>query len=150
MATWDFWNTSTTQVGSPVRGPSVWTIQATLDLTDAGGMGYGNTLASADVVRLAVLPPGCVVLSAGMRVTTVADTSVTIALGDSGSSTRYNAATAATSTGYTISVSPHAYTSQDYLLATIGGASMTKGVVKFWAIVANLDDARPAALPGAL
>lgn len=149
MATWNFWNTATTQVGSPVRGPSVWCIQQTLDLTDKGGMGFGNTLASGDVVQLATLPPGAVVLAAGINVTTAATASVTLSLGDTGSSTRYVSA-ASNATGRTISVTPHAYTAQDTLELTIGGASMTAGVVKIWAIIANQDDARNAALPGAL
>lgn len=151
MATWNPFNTATTQKGSAdAGGQAVSRIQATIDLNHSGGLGFGTTFASGDIIQIANLPAGAVVLAAGVQVVTAGSGTGTFALGDTGSATRFTAATAVNATSYTAGVTAHVYTAQDTLQITVGTANVTTGVYTVWALVANMNDARPAAYPGAI
>lgn len=149
MATWNLFSISASQTGQADTGPDpVTRYSFVIDLNTVGGFGFGDTFASGDVIQLATLPIGATVLSAGMNVVAAGSGSGTFALGDTGSSTRYNAATAVATPGYTISTTPHAYTAADTLEVTVGTASVTTGVYQFWAYVLNPVNIREPALPG--
>lgn len=156
MATWDFTNpniagtSAQTYTGLPDSKPqSVATVRLTLDLNDVGGIGYGDTFASGDVLKISAIPAGWVVLAAGIQIVAAGDTSTTMSLGDTGSATRFISAGSSASTAYLSGLTAHAYTAVDTLEITVGGASVTKGIFYVWALVADMN-ARQMALPGKL
>lgn len=147
MATWDFTGTGDTGVVSAKlgRGNPVRILQGRFDLVNASGIGYGDTFAVSDVIKFMTLQAGWVVLAAGINVNTACNSTSTLTLGDSGSSTQYVAATGVSTTGYkTPGVTPKQYTATDYLASTVGTASISTGIVEVWAVVADASFKVPA------
>lgn len=125
-------------------------VETFVDVALTSGFGTVNTgsgLTSGDVVKLLPLPIGAAVIYAAVETLTAFTTSTTIALGDSGSSTRFLAATAAdAAVGYlgSASAAVHHYSAVDDVRITIGGANPVVGKVRVVIVLAELTKHLPA------
>lgn len=150
MATWDFTGTGTGSIASSGFGDrkQVATVLAgRFDLTNANGIGFGDTFAVSDVIKFFTIQKGWLVLAAGLNVVTVCDATSTLTVGDSGSSTRYLTATAADAVANTDSTTAHFYTATDYIASTVGTHAIAKGVVEVWAVVVDCSYKTPSGAP---
>jgi hypothetical protein len=69
------------------------------------------------------VPEGAIILGGHLYCDDATSTSVTVAIGDSGSATRYLGATSVAATGYTALVpTGYKYTAQSNILVTVAGA----------------------------
>lgn len=145
MANWDLTG-GTGSTAYSYDAERIVLMDSLVDLSSYGGNLTGDTVASGDVIKLFNIAAGWVVIAAGITVITAGATSLTLSLGDTGSSTRYISAGTGSSTGYLSGVTPHAYTATDTFEITTGGASTTVGTFYVWAVVVNAANT-PTALP---
>lgn len=148
-------NSSATQLNAPDTMRLIRVVEATVDVAATSGatsVNAGAGLTSGDTVKIIPLAKDAVVLSAGMEVLTAFTASTTLALGDTGSGTRYASATAVTTTGEKVatpSVSSYNYAAADYIVLTVGGANPTVGKARVW-IVLGWPTSVPAATTAVL
>jgi len=119
----------------PAIGPRMGIIENEINMADF------TSTASGDSVKAITFDVPVLLIAAGIEVTTACDTSVTLSLGDAEDGTQYVNGQAADTTGQKTLAGPanpviKAAASQ--LSLTVGGATCTKGVVRVWAVIADV------------
>jgi hypothetical protein len=137
------------KAASAFSGTMIQVVERTIDFGNLPTSINGVTVtkAAADIYQLFPLMPGMMILSAGSEVITADTTgsSPTMSLGDSSSATLFSNAgidpKAAAGTYVVAAASTwkvYNGTTPDYLKMTINTAAMTNGVMRFFAVLADV------------
>lgn len=142
--------TASPLTGFPETARNLKIVETFFDVALTSGLGTVNAgagLTSADIVKVIPLPIGAFVVGAAMETLTAFTTSTTLALGDSGSATRFLAATAAdAAVGFlgNVPAATRFYSAIDAVQVTIGGANPVVGKVRVVIVLAELTKHLPA------